>query len=45
MRLNNIDEDMIMRAVQESEEFWGPNTDMDEVKVSGNKTEIWKGGK
>ncbi|MBH5362450.1 MULTISPECIES: ankyrin repeat domain-containing protein [unclassified Wolbachia] len=44
MRLNNIDEDVI-RAMQESEEIGDPDTKMDEVKISGNKTGMWKGGK
>lgn len=43
MRLNNIDENMIMRAIQQAEEdLRDPNTDMDEVKISGNKTGMWK---
>ncbi len=37
MRLNNIDEDMIIKAIQQ-----GPGTDIDEVKISGNKTGMWK---
>ncbi|WP_341816915.1 ankyrin repeat domain-containing protein [Wolbachia endosymbiont (group A) of Agelastica alni] len=45
MRLNNIDEDMIIRAMQQSEEFGDPDTKMDEVKISGNKTGMCKGGK
>ncbi|WP_265037429.1 hypothetical protein [Wolbachia endosymbiont (group A) of Anomoia purmunda] len=44
MRLNNIDVDMIIRIVQQAEEELGdPNTDIDEVKISGNKTGMWKG--
>ncbi len=43
MRLNNIDENMIIKAIQQGEEkFSGPNTDMDGVKISGNKTGMWK---
>ncbi|MCJ7476145.1 MAG: ankyrin repeat domain-containing protein, partial [Wolbachia endosymbiont of Homalodisca vitripennis] len=44
MRLNNIDENMIIRAIQQGEEKFGdPKTEMDEVKISGNKTGIWRG--
>ncbi|WP_375604549.1 ankyrin repeat domain-containing protein [Wolbachia endosymbiont of Anurida maritima] len=43
MRLNNIDENMIIRSIQQAEEdLRDPNTDMDEVKISGNKTGMWK---
>ncbi len=39
MRLNNIDENMIIKAIQQGEEkFWDPDTKMNEVKISGNKT-------
>ncbi|WP_341821229.1 hypothetical protein [Wolbachia endosymbiont (group A) of Myopa testacea] len=39
MRLNNIDENMIIKAIQQGEEKFGdPDTKMDEAKVSGNKT-------
>ncbi|MGL9757508.1 MAG: hypothetical protein ACR5LA_01315 [Wolbachia sp.] len=38
-----IDEDMIIRAVQQGKEkFGGPGTNMDEVEIIGNKTEIGK---
>lgn len=44
MRLNNVDEKMIIRAIQKGEEKFGdPKTEMDEVKISGNKTGIWRG--
>ncbi|WP_353289054.1 ankyrin repeat domain-containing protein [Wolbachia endosymbiont (group A) of Pogonocherus hispidulus] len=43
MRLNNIDENMIIRVIQQGEEKFGdPDTKMDEVKISGNKTGMWK---
>ncbi|WP_250295562.1 hypothetical protein [Wolbachia endosymbiont of Oedothorax gibbosus] len=43
MRLNNIDENMIIKAIQHGKEKFGdPDTKMDEVKISGNKTGMWK---
>lgn len=41
--MRRIDMDMIMRAIQQGEEKFGdPDTKMDEVKISGNKTGMWK---
>ncbi|KAG8290591.1 hypothetical protein J6590_079731 [Homalodisca vitripennis] len=38
-----IDEDMIIRAIQQGKEKFGvPGTNMDEVEIIGNKTEIGK---
>jgi hypothetical protein len=38
-----IDEDMIIRAIQQAKEKFGvPGTNMDEVEIIGNKTEIGK---
>lgn len=41
--MGSIDEDMIIRAIQQGEEKFGvPGTSMDEVKIIGSKTEIGK---
>ncbi|WP_341813296.1 ankyrin repeat domain-containing protein [Wolbachia endosymbiont (group B) of Germaria angustata] len=41
--MRSIDEDMIIRAIQQGKEKFGvPGTNMDEVKIIGNKTEIGK---
>lgn len=41
--MRSIDEDMIIRAIQQGKEKFGvPDTNMDEVEIIGNKTEIGK---
>ncbi|MGL9717769.1 MAG: ankyrin repeat domain-containing protein, partial [Wolbachia sp.] len=43
MRLNNIDKDIIIRAIQQYEENFGdPGTNMDKVEIRGSRTEIRK---
>jgi len=41
--MRSIDEDMIIRAIQQGKQKFGvPGTNMDEVEIIGNKTEIGK---